>query len=128
MCVASQAHWPRHVLLRSSIIYGPQSPVPVARPLFLQFVVQQLAEQKETTFFQDEYRSPVYVADIVDILFKLVLQKQELPRRCALPSIDVPVMHIFHPGRLERRPLCHYCVVHGMLVRVQCSTKVVNTA
>ena len=86
-CVPFQAHWPRHVLLRSSIIYGPQSPVPVARPLFLQFVVQQLADQKETTFFQDEYRSPVYVADIVDILFKLVLQKQQLPRRCTLPSM-----------------------------------------
>jgi nucleoside-diphosphate-sugar epimerase len=35
-----QARWPRHVILRSSIIYGPQAPAPVARPLFVQFVVR----------------------------------------------------------------------------------------
>ena len=65
------------MILRSSIIYGPQSPVPVARPLFLQFVVQQLAEQKETTFFNDEFRSPVYVMDIVQILVKLISEDKK---------------------------------------------------
>ena len=32
------------------------------------------------------------------------------------------------PGRLERRALGHYRVVHEMLVRVHCSRKVVKTA
>lgn len=32
--------WPKHVLLRSSIIYGPLTPVPVPRTLFVQFVVR----------------------------------------------------------------------------------------
>ena len=31
-----QARWPEHVILRSSIIYGPQCPTPVSRLLFLQ--------------------------------------------------------------------------------------------
>lgn len=38
------ARWPNHAILRSSIIYGPDPPVlPVARPLFLQFIDAQLA-------------------------------------------------------------------------------------
>jgi dTDP-4-dehydrorhamnose reductase len=31
--------WPKHYILRSSIIYGPFPPVPVTRTLFVQFVV-----------------------------------------------------------------------------------------
>lgn len=67
-----QEQWHRHVILRSSIIYGPQSPTPVSRALFLQFVAQQLAEDKPTSFFVDEYRNPVYVHDIVSIVLKLL--------------------------------------------------------
>jgi hypothetical protein len=40
---AVAARWPNHAILRSSIIYGPEPPVPVSRPLFLQFVDAQLA-------------------------------------------------------------------------------------
>ena len=40
--VAVRAAWPHHIILRSSIIYGPQSPSPVPRPLFVQFVVRRL--------------------------------------------------------------------------------------
>lgn len=81
-----QAQWPKHVILRSSIIYGPQSPVPVARPLFLQFVAQQLAEQKETSFFNDEFRSPVYVMDIVQVLVKLLAGEERAIGRCDVLS------------------------------------------
>lgn len=76
-----QAEWPKHVILRASIIIGPQSPVPVSRPLFLQFIVQQLAEQKETTFFTDEFRNPTYVRDIVHILAKLIAGEKRLHGR-----------------------------------------------
>lgn len=38
-----QERWPNHVILRSSIIYGPQSPAPVSRALFLQFIEASLA-------------------------------------------------------------------------------------
>ena len=37
------AAWPPHVVLRSSIIYGPQAPKPVERPLFVQFIVRAFA-------------------------------------------------------------------------------------
>ena len=40
-----QRRWPHHAILRSSIIYGPQPPVPVGRTLFLQFVDQALASR-----------------------------------------------------------------------------------
>ena len=39
--------WPNHYILRSSIIYGPLSPVPVARTLFVQFVVRSSALRVE---------------------------------------------------------------------------------
>lgn len=35
--------WPKHCILRSSIIYGPLPAVPVARALFVQFVVRPSA-------------------------------------------------------------------------------------
>ena len=81
-----QAEWPKHVILRASIIVGPQSPVPVARPLFLQFIVQQLAEHKATTFFTDEFRNPTYVRDIVQMLVKLIAEEEKLHGRCAFMS------------------------------------------
>lgn len=42
---AIAAAWPPYVALRSSIIYGPQTPVPVARPLFVQFIVRARRSQ-----------------------------------------------------------------------------------
>ena len=59
-CTA-QDRWPEHVILRSSIIYGPQCAAPVSRTLFLQFIESSLAAGKPTSFFSDEYRCPVYV-------------------------------------------------------------------
>jgi len=57
------------VSLRSSLIYGPESPLaPVDRPLFLQFVQQALAKGQATTFFVDEHRS----AGLVDRLQQLM--------------------------------------------------------
>lgn len=63
-----QARWPNYIILRSSIIYGPQPPgASVGRALFLQFVDEALASGQPTTFFNDEWRCPVYVEDIVRI-------------------------------------------------------------
>ncbi len=56
-----QERWPEHAILRSSIIYGPQCAAPVSRTLFLQFIESSLAAGKPTSFFNDEYRCPVYV-------------------------------------------------------------------
>lgn len=59
-----QSRWPEHCILRSSIIFGPQCPTPVPRALFLQFIDRALMEGTPTTFFDDEFRSPVWVDDI----------------------------------------------------------------
>eukprot|EP01024_Parvocaulis_polyphysoides_P011880 TRINITY_DN14203_c0_g2_i3.p1 TRINITY_DN14203_c0_g2~~TRINITY_DN14203_c0_g2_i3.p1 ORF type:complete len:314 (-),score=16.32 TRINITY_DN14203_c0_g2_i3:283-1224(-) len=68
--------WPQYVILRSSIIFGPLPPFrSVGRTLFLQFIDQNLKEQKSTMFFQDEYRCPIYVQDFVTLIQSIVFQK-----------------------------------------------------
>lgn len=42
---AVAARWPNHAILRSSLLYGPEPPLgPVDRPLFLQFIIEQLGK------------------------------------------------------------------------------------
>jgi dTDP-4-dehydrorhamnose reductase len=60
-CIRMQERWRNHVILRSSIIYGAQCSTPVSRMLFLQFIVSSLEAGKPTAFFDDEFRSPIYV-------------------------------------------------------------------
>ena len=60
-CLHMQERWHNHVILRSSIIYGAQCSTPVSRMLFLQFIVSSLEPGKPTAFFDDEFRSPIYV-------------------------------------------------------------------
>ena len=93
-----QDRWPNHVILRSSIIFGPQSPVPVSRVLFLQFIASGLRQGKPTTFFEDEFRCPIYVKDIVQIVNAFVEQQDNLQ------------YHLFNmggPERLSRLAMAH---------------------
>ncbi|KAI9010064.1 methionine adenosyltransferase regulatory beta subunit-related [Hyaloraphidium curvatum] len=95
--------WPRgrHVSLRSSIIYGPQSPlVPVPRPLFLQFCDKVLGEGKPTTFFEDEFRCPVFVGDVVDIVLSL-LHMVAASADGSVP-LPLPAYNMGGPERLSR--------------------------
>lgn len=72
----------RHVILRSSIIVGPEPPLkPVTRTLFLQFIHQQLSSSKHTTFFTDEYRCPVSVHDIVAVVLKCMERNQSFDEK-----------------------------------------------
>ena len=52
------------VALRSSLIIGPKTPFQCRKQTFLQFVHDRLQKQEDTSFFTDEFRSVVYVADI----------------------------------------------------------------
>ena len=62
---AVRASWPAHAILRPSVIFGPPPPgAPVARPLFLQWLDAALAAGP-IELFEDEFRNPIYVADIV---------------------------------------------------------------
>ncbi|GLI64946.1 hypothetical protein VaNZ11_008348, partial [Volvox africanus] len=59
-------------ILRCSIIYGPPPPDPVSRALFLQFVASAVRGGSPTTFFDDEWRSPVYVGDLERLVRRLI--------------------------------------------------------
>ncbi|CAI9278021.1 unnamed protein product [Lactuca saligna] len=56
------------VILRSSIIFGPQTISPVAKSLPVQWMDSVLGKGQETDFFHDEFRCPVYVKDVVNII------------------------------------------------------------
>ena len=63
---------PRHVILRSSIIFGPEPPVPVGRPLFVQWIAGELRAGRRADFFEDEFRSPIYVRDWEEVVARLL--------------------------------------------------------
>jgi dTDP-4-dehydrorhamnose reductase len=70
-----QIQWPHHAILRSTLIYGKEPPAAsVGRSLFLQFVDEQLCKREPTSFFSDEWRSAVYVGDIIQVCKLLILQ------------------------------------------------------
>ncbi|OMP00503.1 dTDP-4-dehydrorhamnose reductase [Corchorus olitorius] len=64
--------WPNFAILRSSIIYGPQTVSPVPKSLPVQWMDGVLSKGDKVEFFYDEYRCPVYVKDIVTIILTLI--------------------------------------------------------
>lgn len=94
-----EKEWPKHVVLRSSIIYGPQSPAPVSRSLFVQFIDSALGSGKETTFFEDEFRCPVYVRDIVTLVRRMVESSLPPPHK---------VYNLGGPQRLSRVDMARF--------------------
>ncbi|XP_051209554.1 uncharacterized protein [Lolium perenne] len=60
-----------YAILRSSIIYGPQTISPVDKSLPIQWMNDVLSQGQEVNFFNDEYRCPVYVKDMVDVILSL---------------------------------------------------------
>lgn len=91
--------WPHHVVLRSSIIYGPPPPgAPVKRGLFLQFIKGSLESKQMTQFFVDEWRCPIYVEDIVGVCQAFIqLQSQSL-----LTRVTLGISKTFNMGGPER--------------------------
>jgi len=57
-----------YAILRSSIIYGPQTISPVEKSLPIQWMDSVLSKGQQVGFFNDEYRCPVYVKDMVDVI------------------------------------------------------------
>ncbi|KAI8468007.1 MAG: methionine adenosyltransferase regulatory beta subunit-related [Monoraphidium minutum] len=90
------ARWPpgRAAALRASLIYGPEPPFPVGRPLFVQFVESALREGRPTKFFEDEFRCPVYVFDICRVISHLGRQLPAGPAHA--------VYNLGGPQRLSR--------------------------
>lgn len=58
-------------ILRSSIIFGPQTVSPVPKSLPIQWIDGVLSKGEKVEFFHDEFRCPVYVKDVVAIILAL---------------------------------------------------------
>ncbi|KAL0918253.1 hypothetical protein M5K25_010251 [Dendrobium thyrsiflorum] len=54
-----------------SIIYGPQTLSPVSKSLPIQWIDSSLSRSEEIEFFHDEFRCPVYVKDVVNVILAL---------------------------------------------------------
>ncbi|KAH0980321.1 hypothetical protein GBA52_007498 [Prunus armeniaca] len=58
-------------ILRSSIIFGPQTVSPVPKSLPIQWIDGVLSKGNTSEFFHDEFRCPVYVKDVVAAILAL---------------------------------------------------------
>ncbi|XP_030533753.1 methionine adenosyltransferase 2 subunit beta isoform X3 [Rhodamnia argentea] len=61
-------NWSNFAILRSSIIFGPQTISPVPKSLPIQWIDSVLSRGDKAEFFHDEFRCPVYVKDVVTII------------------------------------------------------------
>ncbi|GMI98379.1 hypothetical protein like AT4G00560 [Hibiscus trionum] len=64
--------WTNFAILRSSIIFGPQTVSPVPKSLPIQWIDGVLSKGDKVEFFYDEYRCPVYVKDVVAVIRALI--------------------------------------------------------
>ncbi|XP_015901706.3 uncharacterized protein LOC107434732 [Ziziphus jujuba] len=64
-------NYPNFAILRSSIIFGPQTIAPVPKSLPIQWIDGVLSKGNTVEFFHDEFRCPVYVKDVVSIILAL---------------------------------------------------------
>eukprot|EP00756_Hemistasia_phaeocysticola_P066724 Hpha_TRINITY_DN9455_c0_g1::TRINITY_DN9455_c0_g1_i1::g.139078::m.139078 len=85
-----QKLWPNHMILRSSIIYGPRAPGVNKRDLFLQFILETLAGTERRQFFDDEWRNPVYVRDISKVLSRALRHAPEYTHEARLFNCGGP--------------------------------------
>ncbi|KAE8733336.1 methionine adenosyltransferase 2 subunit beta isoform 2 [Hibiscus syriacus] len=63
--------WTNFAIL-SSIIFGPRTVSPVPKSLPIQWIDSVLSKGDKVEFFYDEYRSPVYVKDVVAVIRTLI--------------------------------------------------------
>ncbi|CAA7017368.1 unnamed protein product [Microthlaspi erraticum] len=59
-------------ILRSSIIFGPQTVSPLPKNLPIQWMDSVLQKGDAVEFFHDEYRCPIYVKDLLAVIMKLI--------------------------------------------------------
>lgn len=70
-----------HYILRASMIYGPRTPRPCGKQSFVQFLEDKLFDGDDAeplSLFADEYRSPVYVHDVVFATVSLAREQPAL--------------------------------------------------
>ncbi|KAL8554315.1 hypothetical protein ACS0TY_002485 [Phlomoides rotata] len=83
-------------ILRSSIIYGPQTVSPVLKSLPIQWMDSVLAKGESMDFFHDEFRCPVFVNDVVAVIQILTNQWISEAKQVQL------LLNVGGPDRLSR--------------------------
>lgn len=82
----------RYAVLRSSIIVGPEPPLPLPKSLPLQWMEKTLASGTPIDAFADEFRCPVFVFDIVRIVEALIAAHRD----------GGTMRHVFNVGGPDR--------------------------
>lgn len=67
---AVQRMWKNHVILRPALMYGPESIS--GRGSFVQWLDRQFQENETVSLFEDEFRTPVFVKDVVKAVRSMV--------------------------------------------------------
>ncbi|RZC57482.1 hypothetical protein C5167_004781 [Papaver somniferum] len=90
------ANCSNYAILRSSIIYGPQTISPIVKSLPIQWIDSVLLKGAEVEFFHDEFRCPVFVKDVVDVI--LTLSKKWISDKEQMKLL----LNVGGPDRLSR--------------------------
>ncbi|KAI3833633.1 hypothetical protein MKW92_043072 [Papaver armeniacum] len=90
------ANCSNYAILRSSIIYGPQTISPIAKSLPIQWIDSVLLKGAEVEFFHDEFRCPVFIKDVVDVI--LALSKKWISDKEQMKLL----LNVGGPDRLSR--------------------------
>ncbi|CAN1308660.1 Methionine adenosyltransferase 2 subunit beta [Linum perenne] len=83
-------------ILRSSIIYGPQTVSPVPKSLPVQWMDGVLSKGEAVDFFHDEFRCPVYVKDVVTVILSLMNRRVSEGKQMQL------LLNLGGPDRVSR--------------------------
>ncbi|PKA53211.1 hypothetical protein AXF42_Ash009941 [Apostasia shenzhenica] len=84
------------IVLRSSIIYGTQTISPVTKSLPIQWIDKVLSCGEEVEVFHDEFRCPIYVKDVVNVILALMKKWISDGQQMKL------IMNVGGPDRLSR--------------------------
>jgi dTDP-4-dehydrorhamnose reductase len=79
---------PKHTIVRFALLYGP--PAPYNRS-FLGWMEDGFKNNKEVTLFTDQYRTPIYVGNAVELIRRLI-ERRTTP----------PLLKLIHAGGPER--------------------------
>lgn len=84
------------IVLRSALVYGPPSKNSQS---FLSWMIEMLRQKQELTLFEDEWRTPVFVGDLISAV-KVLLDQWPHAR-------DQKIFHAGGPQRLNRVEMGH---------------------
>eukprot|EP00271_Cylindrocystis_brebissonii_P016788 TRINITY_DN412_c0_g1_i1.p1 TRINITY_DN412_c0_g1~~TRINITY_DN412_c0_g1_i1.p1 ORF type:complete len:371 (+),score=61.63 TRINITY_DN412_c0_g1_i1:37-1113(+) len=96
--------WQNYAILRSSLIVGPAPLIELKRGLALQWMDATLAAGKETDFFEDEYRCPIFIKDIERIVERLM-------EKHANGEVIQELFNLGGPDRLSRLQMAEMVAV-----------------